>query len=165
MRRRMKLLLFLTTFLAIAVGLAVWLIWFRPSASSVLDQRLLGSWEGSGKVSGELSIAPAQGVPGGTAALATTCTVQAEFKPDGTYPWNEQHKGEGISMNFLVPKENASPARWELVGAQGKKLTVRIHSGEVVFEFQGESDFTMNLPESAKAIGTLAFRRLRTSKK
>jgi hypothetical protein len=165
MRRRTTILLFLTALLAIGSGLAVWLVWFRPSASSDLEKRLLGSWEGSGKVSGELSIAPAQGVPGGTDTVSTTCTVQAEFKRDGTYTWKEQHQGDGISMNFWVPKEEGPPARWEVVGAQGNKLKVRIHAGEVVFDFQDENAFTMSLPESAKAIGTLAFRRLRTSKK
>ena len=164
MRRRTKLLLFLTTSLASAGGLAVWLIWFRPSASSVLEKRLLGSWEGSGKVSGELSVAPGQGVPGGTSWVTTTCTVQAEFKRDGTYTWKEHHQGDGISMNFWVPKEDTSPARWEVVGAQGNKLTVRTHSGEVVFEFQGDDAFTLNLPEPAKASGTITFRRSRNHK-
>src|SRR5262249_52965700 len=146
-------------------GLTVWLIWFRPSTSSVLEKRLLGTWEGSGKVSGELSVAPGEGVPGGTSSVTTTCTVQAEFKPDGTYTWKEQHKGDGISMNFWVPKEEGPPARWEVVGAQGNKLTVRIHNGEVVFDFQDENAFTMNLPESAKASGTLAFRRSKAPEK
>jgi outer membrane lipoprotein-sorting protein len=127
--------------------------------SSALEKRLLGSWEGSGKVSGELSIAPAKDVPGGTSSVTTTCTVQAEFKPDGTYTWKEQHQGGVISMNFWVPKEDASPARWEVVVAQGNKLTVRVHSREVVFDFQGDNAFTMNLPESAKASGTITFRR------
>jgi hypothetical protein len=161
----MNLLLFLTTLLGIGGGVTVWLVWFRPSTSSALEKRLPGSWEGSGKVSGELSIAPAEGVPGGTASVATTCTVQAEFKTDGTYTWKEQHQGDGIRMNFWVPKEDSPPARWEVVGAQGNKLRVRIHSGEVVFDFQDEDAFTMNLPESAKAGGTLAFRRSGPSKK
>ena len=132
---------------------------------AALAKRLLGSWEGGGKVSGELSIAPAQGVPGGTASVATTCTVQAEFKADGTYTWREQHQGDGIGMNFWVPKEDGPPARWEVVGAEGNKLTVRMHSGEVVFDFQDENAFTMNLPESVKASGTITFRRSGTSNK
>jgi hypothetical protein len=165
MRPRTKLLLILTALLAIAGGLAVWLFWFRPSASSVLEKRLLGTWEGSGKVSGELGIAPAPGIPGGTVTVTTTCTVQAEFKADGTYTWKEQHQGDGIRVNFWAPKEDGPPARWEVVGAQGNELTVRIHSGEVVLEFQDENAFTMNLPEAAKASGTLAFRRLGTPKK
>src|SRR5262249_50985932 len=164
-RPRTKLLLILTALLAIAGGLTVWLVWFRPSASAVLEKRLPGTWEGSGKVSGEFSVPPAQSVPGGTTPVTTTCTVQAEFKPDGTYTWKEQHKGDGISMNVWVPKEAGPPARWEVVRAQGSKLTVRIHSGEVVFDFQDENAFTMNLPESAKASGTLAFRRTGTPKK
>jgi len=131
-----------------------------------LEKRLPGKWEGSGQVSGELSIAPAQAaLPGGTASIITTVTVHAEFKPDGTYTWKEQHRGDGIDMSFWVPKEDASPARWEVVGAQGNKLTVRIHSGEVVFNFQGEDAFTMNVPKSAKASGTIAFRRSRLSKR
>jgi hypothetical protein len=159
MQQRMKPLLLIATVLLVGVGVAVWLVWRPPWMSSALEKRLLGSWEGSGTVSGELSIAPGNGVPGGTSSVTTTCTVQAEFKPDGTYTWKEQHQGEGISMNFWVPKEDASPARWEVLGAQGNKLTVRIHSGEVVFDFQGDSAFTMNLPGSAKASGTIAFRR------
>jgi hypothetical protein len=111
-----------------------------------------------------MSIAPAQGTPGGTASVTTTCTVQADFQPDGTYTWKEQHQGDGISMNFWVPKEGASPARWQVVGAQGNELTVRIHSGEVVFHFQGNDAFTMTLPESAKASGTISFRRSRAPK-
>jgi hypothetical protein len=164
MQRRTKLLLYLTTLLVIAGALAVWLIWFRPSASSVLAKRLLGSWEGSGIVTGELSIAPGQGVPGGSASVTANCTVQAEFKPDGTYTWHEQHKGDGISMSFWVPKEDGPPARWEVVGAQGSKLTVRMHSGEVVFDFQDENTFTMSIPESTKTSGLLTFRRLGTSR-
>src|SRR5262249_39960104 len=42
MRRRTKLLLFLTPLLAIGAGAAVWLVWFRPSTSSTLEKRLLG---------------------------------------------------------------------------------------------------------------------------
>jgi REP element-mobilizing transposase RayT len=163
MQQRMKPLLLIATLLLLGVGMAVWLIWWPPWTSA-LEKRLLGSWEGSGKVLGELSIAPGKGVPGGTFSVSTTCTVQAEFKPDGTYTWKEQHQGDGISMNFWVPKEDASPARWEVVGAQGNKLTVRLHSGEVVFDFQGANAFAMNLPESAKASGTIAFRRSRKPK-
>src|SRR5262249_20750532 len=142
MQRRTKLLLLIASLLAIGVGVAVWLVWWPPWVSSALEKRLPGRWEGSGKVSGEMSIQmsipPAQGVPGGPAFITTTCTVHAEFKPDGTYTWKEQHRGDGIDMSFWVPKEDASPARWEVVGAQGSKLTVRIHSGELVFDFQGE---------------------------
>jgi hypothetical protein len=97
--------------------------------------------------------------------ITTTCTVQAEFKADGTYTWREQHQGEGISMSFWVPKEGGPPARWEVVGARGNKLTLSIHSGQVVFDFQEENAFTMDLPESAKASGTITFRRSGTSKK
>jgi hypothetical protein len=111
-----------------------------------------------------LSITPAQGIPGGTAAVTSDCTVQAEFKPDGTYIWKEQHKGDGISINFWVPKEDGPPTRWEVVGVQGNKLTVRIHSGDVVFDFQDENTFTINLAESAKASGILTFRRSGMSK-
>jgi hypothetical protein len=130
-----------------------------------LEKRLPGRWEGSGEVSGELNIDPAPGVPGGRASVTTACTVHAEFKPDGTYTWKEQHRGDGIGMNFWVPKEEASPARWEVVGSRGNQLTVRIHSGEVVFAFQDEDAFTMNLPESAKASGTITFRRSGKSEK
>jgi hypothetical protein len=165
MRRRAKLLLFLLALVGTGVGVTVWLVWFRPSTASALEKRLPGTWEGSGKVSGEMSIDPAPGVPGGTATVDTTCTVQAEFKADGTYTWKERHQGDVISMNFWVPKEDDPPARWEVLGAQGNQLKVRIHSGEVVFDFQDENAFTMNLPESAKATGTLAFRRSGTFKK
>ena len=96
--------------------------------------------------------------------MTADCTVQAEFKPDGTYTWNEQHKAEGISMSFWVPKDDGPPARWEAVHAQGRNLTVRIHSGEVVFEFLDANSFTMSIPESAKASGILTFRRSGTSK-
>jgi hypothetical protein len=164
MQRKTKLRLTLTVLLVIAGALTVWLIWFRPSVSLAPEKRLLGSWEDNGKVSGELSVASGQGVPGGTASVTTDCTVQAEFKPDGTYVWKEQHKGAGISMSFWAPKEDGSPARWEVVSVQRNKLTVRIHSGDVVFDFQDENTFTMNLPESAKASGTLTFRRSGMSK-
>jgi len=163
MRRRTKLLVPIASLLAIGVGVAAWLVWWPPWVPSALEKRLPGRWEGSGKVSGEMSLAPAQGVPGGTTSVTTTCTVHAEFNPDGTYTWKEQHRGGGLDLSFWVPKEDASPARWEVVGAQGSKLTVRIHSGEVVFDFQGADAFTMNLPESAKASGTITFRRSRRS--
>ena len=164
MRQRARLLLPIATLLLIGVGVVVWLVWRPPWVASALEKHLLGSWEGCGQVSGEMSLTPAQGVPGGTASVTTTCTVQAEFKPDGTYTWKEQHQGDGISMSFWVPKEDASPARWEVVGAQGNELTVRIHSGEVVFRFQDKDAFTMTLPESAEASGTITFRRSGTSK-
>jgi hypothetical protein len=169
MKRRTKLLLGTLALLAVGAGLAAWLVWFPPWATP-LERRLLGAWEGTGEVSGEFSLDvkpdPERPVPGGKVSgmVTSACTVQAEFKPDGTYTWNEQHQGDGISMNFWVPKEDASPARWEVVDSQGNKLTVRIHSGEVVFHFQGKDAFTMTLPESAKASGTIAFRRSGTSK-
>jgi hypothetical protein len=169
MLRRTKLLLAASTLLAIGMGIGVWLAFFPPWASPALEKRLLGSWEGSGKVSGDMSIdiPPGQAIPAvkTTDKVTTACAVQAEFKPDGTYTWKEQHQGEGISMNFWVPKEDGPPARWEVVGAQGNSLTVRIHSGEVVFAFQDENSFTMSLPESAKGSGTITFRRSGPSKK
>jgi hypothetical protein len=97
--------------------------------------------------------------------VTITCTVQAEFRPDGTYTWKEQHQGDGINMNFWVPKDDASPARWEVVGARGNQLTIRMHTGEVVLDFQGQNAFTMPLPESTKASGTIAFHRSGGSKK
>ena len=163
MRRRARLLVLVVGLLAIGVGAAVWLIWFSPWAAAALEKRLVGRWEGSGKVSGEMSIdiPEGQGVPGGKTAgrINTTCTVQAEFKPDGTYTWQERHQGEGIHMTFSVPREGAPPTRWEVVRARGNRLTVRILHGEVALVFDGPSSFTMDLPESAKATGTLVFRR------
>jgi hypothetical protein len=160
MRRRTKRLLFLITPLALgAVGIAVWLAWFPPGRASALSKRLVGRWEGSGKVSGELSMTSTGGLLGGAETVTTTCTVQAEFRPDGTYTWNEQHQGDGISMNFWLPKEGAPPARWEVVGARGNQLTVRMHTGDAVLDFQGENAFTMALPESTKGSGTITFNR------
>src|SRR5262249_26020401 len=165
MQRKTKLLLCIASLLSIGIGVAVWLVWWPPWVSSALEKRLPGRWEGRGTVSGEMTIGASERVPGGTTSIiTTTCTIDAEFKPDGTYTWKEQHQGDVVSMSFWVPKEDASPARWGVVGAQGNELTVRIHSGEVVFDFQGEDAFTMNVPESAKATGTITFRRSRMPK-
>jgi hypothetical protein len=146
--------------LAVGVGAAVWLIWFPPWATA-LEKRLVGSWEGSGKVSGEMTLDMTD-VQGSkiTSRASSTCTVQAEFKPDGTYTWKEHHQGECIHMDFSLPGGGAAPPRREVIRARGSKLTVRIHYGEVVFDFDGANSFSMDLPESAKASGTLTFRRL-----
>jgi hypothetical protein len=97
--------------------------------------------------------------------MTSTCTIQAEFRPDGTYTWNEQHRGEGdstgISASFRVPEEGGQPARWQVMRARGNQLTVQLHSGEVVFDFQGENAFTMKWPQSTKTTGTVTFRRSR----
>jgi len=164
MQRKTKRFLAIAVLLSLGVGTVVWLFQWPPWGSPALEKRLLGRWQGSGTVSGDLTIAPASEIAGGTASITTTCTVQAEFNPDGTYTWKEQHQGDSVSMNFWVPKEDASPARWEVVGAQGNELTVRIHSGEAVFHFQDKDAFTMTLPESAEASGTITFRRSGTSK-
>jgi hypothetical protein len=144
------------------------LVWFPPWATP-LEKRLVGIWQGTGKVSGDFSIEvkpnPEQNVPGGRASgkMTSACTVQAEFKPDGTYTWDEQQQGEGASkgmdFNFWVPKKDGEPARWEVVRAWGSKLTIRFHLGEVVFHFQGEDTFTLELPESTKSTGTITFHR------
>src|SRR5262249_29738785 len=152
-QRSIKRLLATVILVVIAVGLAVWLVWFPPWVKP-LQQRLLGAWEGTADLSSEWSIAvspqPDQGVPGGKAAgrITTTSTVFAEFKPDGTYTWKQHDVGNGFRGDFWWPKDDASPSRWTVVDAQGNKLTVRMHLGEVTLDFQGENGFTMNLPES-----------------
>jgi hypothetical protein len=92
-----------------------------PWASPALEKRLLGSWEGSGQVSGDLSfdIPPGQKVPSGRAAqrVTTCCAVRAEFGADGTYTWEERHQGDGIAMWFSLPKEGDPHAgRWSARG-------------------------------------------------
>jgi hypothetical protein len=134
-----------------------------------LEKRLLGAWEGSGTISGEFSLEenpdPARKLSGRkiSGTVTSESTVQAEFRSDGTYTWHEQHQGpgasKGINASFRVPKEGGEPARWEVIGTRSNKLSVRLHYGEVVFEFQGENAFTMTLPESAHASGTMKFRR------
>jgi hypothetical protein len=173
MQRRPKLLVLFATLALIAVAVTAWLVWFPPWATA-LEKRLLGTWEGTGTISGESTLEvkpdPAKGIPGGkwSGKVTSACTVRAEFKPDGTYTWNEQQQGQGASkgmnFNFWVPKKDGDPARWAVVRAQGSKLTIRIHLGEVVFDFQGEDAFTMGLPESTKARGTYTFRRSGISK-
>jgi hypothetical protein len=171
MQRWKKLLLSATALFVIAGPLTVWLIWFPPWVSSKLERRLLGKWVGSGQLTEELSSAPGEGVPGEKAPVVTLYTVQAEFKPDGTYTWEEELK-EPSSLRFKSFMVLDSPVvRWEVKGSQGNKLTVRMthnevtNGREVVFAFEGEDTFTIDLPESAKASGTLTFRRSGTSKK
>src|SRR5271154_5150809 len=97
--------------LAIGVGLvslgavvAVWLLWFPPWATP-LAKRLVGKWEGTGQVSGDFSLDvkpdPEHDVRGGKSSgkVTSAATVQAEFKPDGTYTWKEHHAGGGFEMN------------------------------------------------------------------
>ncbi len=173
MQRTAKLLLFSATLLVIAAGTGVWLVWFPPWAVP-LEKNLLGAWQGTGRVSGESSIEfkpdPAHGIAGGRSSDTTTsvCTVQAEFKPDGTYTWCEQSRGDGSSkgmnIDVSIPSNGGEPARWEVVRAQGNKLTVRILFGEVIFDFQGKNAFTMDIPESTKSTGTIAFLRSAPSK-
>jgi hypothetical protein len=168
MKRRTKLLLGTLPVLAVGAGIAAWLVWFPPWATS-LERRLLGAWDGTGEVLGDWSFDvkpdPEHGVPGGEASgrMTSACMVQAEFKPDGTYTWNEQHQGQGaskgMSFSFSVPKEGGEPARWEVVRARGSQLTVRIHCGDVVFDFRGEDGFTMDLSKSTKESGTHTFHR------
>ena len=171
MQRWKKLLLSATALFVIAGALTVWLIWFPPWVSSSLERRLLGSWEGSGQVTEELSSAPGEGVPGEKAPVVTIYTVQAEFKPDGTYTWEERHKGPPSFDTQYFIYIGSDVTRWVVVSSQGNKLTVRMthnevtNGREVVFAFEDEDTFTMNLPESAKASGTLTFRRSGTSKK
>jgi hypothetical protein len=129
----------------------------------------LGTWEGSGTISGEFSLEvnpdPDHKVPGGktSGTVTSDSTVQAEFSPDGTYTWYEQHQGQGASrgmnVSFRVPNAGGEPARWEVIGTRRNKLSVRLHYGEVVFEFHGENAFILTFPESAHASGTIKFRR------
>ena len=168
MQRRTKVLLLLVPLLSIAAGIILWLVWLPPWATP-LEKRLLGAWEGNGTISGEFSleIDPDldRNVSGHKIAGTVTSdsTVQAEFSPDGTYTWYEQQQGQGaskgINISFRVPKEAGEPARWEVIRTRGNKLTLRLHHGEVVFKFQGENAFTMTLPESTYASGTIKFRR------
>ena len=165
MKRRTKLLMGILALLVVGCGVAAWLAWFPPWAAP-LERKLLGAWEGTGEVSGEWSIDvkpdPEHGVEGGKASGRATsaCTARAEFKPDGTYTWQEHQQGGGISFDFSLPKDGGPAARWEVVRARGSELTIRIHAGEAVFDFQGENAFKMTLPESAQASGTYTFRRV-----
>jgi hypothetical protein len=173
MQRRAKLLVLLATPLVTAVAVTVCLLWF-PLWATPLDKRLLGAWEGSGKVSAEFGLDvepdPEANVSGRKVSgrVTTACTVQAEFKPDGTYTWYEQEQGEGaskgMSVTAWVPQKDGDPARWEIVRAPGNQLTLRIYLGEVVFHFQGEDAFTMEWPESTQASGTVTFHRSGKSK-
>ena len=89
----------------------------------------MGSWEGTGKVSSEFGFEvkpdPEHGIPGGKSSgwMTSVCTVKAEFKPDGTYVWNERHVGEGDSkgtnISLTVPEKNGPPAHWTIVRAKG----------------------------------------------
>ncbi len=161
--RRTKLLLLVATLLAIGAGAAVWLVWFPPWATP-LEKRLLGTWDGSGKISGAWSFDvtpdPAHGIPGGKASgwADSTTTILADFKADGTYTWSVHEKGEGFSIDFSMPKEGAPPPRWEVVRAQGNKLTVRMSGKEVVFNFQGDDAFTLDT-SGPTSRGTIIFRR------
>jgi hypothetical protein len=167
MQRRTTFLLAAVTLVLIAAGVSVWCLWFPPRAEP-LQQRLLGAWDGTGKVSSEFSFEikpdPAHNIPGGKSSGTVTadCTVYAEFKPDGTYTWREQHRsGDAKSqMTFAVevPKDGEQ-AHWKVVRADGSKLTIGIYLGEIIFDFQGEDVFTLDWPESAKASGHLTFRR------
>jgi hypothetical protein len=163
MRRRTKLLLAAL----LVVGVAVWLSLARPWTTLTFEKRLAGNWEGRGTLSGEmtLDVAPNQDSPGGKAAghVRTACTVRAEFKSDGTYTWKEDHRSEhgdtSFNMSFWVPKEGGEPFRWDVVRDDGNKLTIRMHRGEVVLEFQDPDSFTLAWPESAQTKGALLFRR------
>lgn len=180
MQRRNKLLEGTAALLTILVGTAALLMWARRTpAPSVLrdatttrspsatppEHRLLGTWEGTGNFSGDWSIDfhpdPEHGKPGGKASgkMTSASTVQAEFRPDGSYSWNEHYEGGGFNMNILLPKDAASVARWEFVSAQGNKVTIRIHLGDTVCDFHDENAFTMSLPESTQSRGTYVFRR------
>src|SRR5262249_49432445 len=154
---------------AIVTGLAAWMVWLLWPTP--LEKRLVGTWDGTGQLTGEwsLDVKPdlEQGVPGGKAAgeMTSPCTVVAEFRPDGTYIWREHQQGGGMRVNLWFPQEGAPPPRWEVVRSRGNRLTVRIHLGEVVFEFRGNDAFTMDWPESAKADGAISFRRPHPARK
>jgi len=164
MRKKLATGVGLVAALALAAIVAVWLMWFPPWATP-LDKRLVGRWEGAGQVSGDWSLDikpnPEHDVPGGKSSgrVTSVATVQAEFKPDGTYTWKEHHSGGGFEMNVWFPIDDATPARWEMVSSHGNKLVVRMHFGEAVLDFQGENSFSINLPESAGARGTYSFQR------
>jgi hypothetical protein len=97
-----------------------------------LDKRLLGTWHGSGQVSGEWSLEvkpdPKQGIAGSKTSgrMTSGCKVEAEFNPDGTYTWAEQQQAEGtgttrrITLTLRVPRKASESARWEVISARGK---------------------------------------------
>jgi predicted Ser/Thr protein kinase len=164
-RSRSRMRLAAAALLVLVLGIAAWLLWCQPWATP-LEQRLVGKWKGSGTISTAWSFDikpdPKQGIPGGKASGRTTCacTVWAEFKPDGTYSWTEEHKSEGLNVRFNIPADGAAPPRWESLGAHGTMLNVRMHNGEVVLVFQGKGTFSMELPDPAKAEGTITFQRV-----
>ncbi len=174
MKRRNILILAAAALLTVGLGAAFWLALFPPWTRALdvrpptppLEKLLLGAWEGAGEFSGDWSIDiksdPKQAGPAGKASgrMTSVCTVQAEFKPDGTYIWKEHLSGGGFNIDVRFPRDDASPARWEVVRAQGNQLTVRIYfDHDAVIEFQGENAFTMALPDPEKGSGTYTFRR------
>jgi hypothetical protein len=145
----------------------VWLIWFPPWRLP-LEKWLVGGWDGSGQTTSQFSIEvasdPGHGVSGGKAAgIVTSTTILAEFKPDGTYTWRQQERGEGnsqgFSASFWVPEKDGCPGRWEVAPVKGNRLTVRLFMGEVVFVFENEHAFTTSWPEAPKGTGTISFHR------
>jgi hypothetical protein len=168
MQRRTKILLLVPCSLAAAAALAFWLIWFPPWTLP-LEKWLIGSWDGSGQTTGQFSIEvasdPGHGVPGGKAAgtITSTSTIWAEFKPDGTYTWHQEERGEGnsqgISASFWVPEKGGGPVHWEIISVKGNRLAIQLLMGEVVFVFENEDTFTMTWPEAAKGSGTIIFHR------
>jgi hypothetical protein len=63
-----------------------------------------------------------------------------------------------------LPKPGDPPAHWRIVAVKGSTLYVKLDGGPHVmeggFEFHGENEFTMKLPESENARGGYTFHRL-----
>jgi formylglycine-generating enzyme required for sulfatase activity/predicted Ser/Thr protein kinase len=171
-KARMVLQLGLGAISAAAVLAAGWLWLYRPwpTTPTTLETRIIGQWDGQGETFGRAK------VDGQQWQSWTQCkeSVTATFKSDGTYTW-WQHTEFAAAGNtssskttLSLPKPGDPPAYWKVVGGEGSngegvKLYVKLDDGPHVmeggFEFHGEDEFTMKLPESESARGGYTFHR------
>jgi hypothetical protein len=167
---RTKRVVALAIFAGMCAGITVWFIGFSSWRIGDLEKRLVGTWDGVGTITSEWSLDvtpdPEHGVLGGKSGgrITASSNVSVEFKLDGTYTWRQHDDGGGISITLSMPKEGEEPPHWKVVQSRGRNLTLQIHIGQVVMEFQDENTFTMNLPESSKAEGSYRFQRLAGAK-
>jgi hypothetical protein len=108
---------------------------------------LVGRWEGTGWATskGTFEVKPGPGVPGGkdTFDLKLTSHVEAEFRSDGTYTWNDHLTGGGLTLTIEFPKAGEPAPHWEVVGGGAAAPTLRLANGEFDLQFQGRDEFVL----------------------
>lgn len=152
--RRLVLVAGLLMVLVAAGGYIAYSRYMVPSGARVL----VGRWEGTGWTTskGHIEVKPGPGVPGGKESLnfRMNSRVQAEFRSDGTYTWDDKLEGDGLTLHIEFPKAGEAAPGWQFVPDGPRSGTLKLHNADFTITLRGPDTFVLrhNATETASEL-------------